>query len=151
MERWRPGLRTGGSRAAARPGRAQLELPVRGDVRVAMSSSPVLRLVPIGFFASSQGQIGGGSTGTGPAVAWAPHRARCSTTSIALVPSLALVSQNRQPWAWAGNGYQWGPGYPGGSEELLFTMASCYLWSVWTPSARPRLQVHLVPHQHQWL
>lgn len=30
----------------------------------------------------------------------APHWARCSTASTILVLSLALVSQNGEPWAW---------------------------------------------------
>lgn len=34
----------------------------------------------------------------------APHRARCSAASTTLVPSLVLVSQNRELWTW---GEQW--------------------------------------------
>lgn len=109
---------------------------------MAMGSCPALRPVPIGFVASLQGQNGGVSP------------IRRSRGSLGSSPSQMQHHLHRVGAvlsAGTGSGCQWGPGYPGGSEELLLAMASCYLWSVWTPSAKPRLQVHLVPHQHPWL
>lgn len=70
----------------------------------------------------------------------AAHRARCSTASTTLVPSLALVSQNRQLWAWGRAGeLGGGPGPPRPCPELwLLTMASFCPWAVRTPAASGR-------------
>lgn len=88
----------------------------------------------------------------GAAAGRAPHRARCSTASTTLVPSLALVSQNRELWAWGeqrasvGSLPPWGPqGVPAHHGQLLPVGCAdprC-LWQ-----AGP--QVRLVPHQHEW-
>lgn len=65
----------------------------------------MLRPVPIGLLASLRGRNGASAR---PAAAWVPHRARCSTAST-FGPSLALVSQNMQLWAWGWQRVSVGP------------------------------------------
>lgn len=155
VERWRPGLRTGGElrcgtagagpAVAARAPRCVRQQ--RGAVRVAMlRSSPVRRRVPIVLFTSLQGQ----NRGVSPIRqrgdrSWGrvPRQPGFLTETVAAPPPPCWC----RSWRWSrktgsrgpggGSGWQWGPGYPGGPKELLLAMASCCPWSVWTSSARP--------------
>lgn len=116
--RWRDGGRAcapGESRAAARPGRAQLWLPVRqqrGAVRLAAGSSPVLRPVPIGPFTSPQGH----NSGVGP-IRQHGDGSRGSLGSSPSQMQRRLPPRRCRPWRWSRRRVS--PGAGAGSEALV--------------------------------